>query len=110
MNSKLLALVVVIALLASSIYFIGYNKDYRAFGKQLKVSHILYKPDKTLPSFSLIDHNNKVFNNERLRGNWTLLLFIYTHCPDVCPTELFDMATLKKLMEKDQTASMPNVV
>jgi protein SCO1/2 len=42
--------------------------------------------------------DNQLFNNDNLKDGWTLLLFIYTHCPDVCPTELLDMSTLKKLM------------
>jgi protein SCO1/2 len=45
-----------------------------------------------------------------LKDGWTLLLFIYTHCPDVCPTELLDMSTLKKLMLKDKAISTPKVV
>jgi protein SCO1/2 len=54
---------------------------------QLKVSHIIYNPNKPLPSFSLVDQDNQLFNNDNLKDGWTLLLFIYTHCPDVCPTE-----------------------
>jgi protein SCO1/2 len=45
-----------------------------------------------------------------LKKGWSLLLFIYTHCPDVCPTELLDMSQLKNLMAKDKTAHMPTVV
>jgi hypothetical protein len=51
MNRKLLAfVVVVIALLAFSVAFLG-ETDYRAWGKQLKVSHILYKPEKAFGGF-----------------------------------------------------------
>ncbi|SMN00083.1 Cytochrome oxidase biogenesis protein Sco1/SenC/PrrC, putative copper metallochaperone [uncultured Candidatus Thioglobus sp.] len=110
MNNKLLSFAfIVIVLLTLSVYFFGAEKNYRAFGKQLEVSHILYKPNEPLLDFSLLDHNNKPFTNENLKGNWTLMLFIYTHCPDVCPTELFDMAQLKKLMEK-QGMNAPKVV
>jgi hypothetical protein len=77
-------------------YFDNFDKNYRnLLGKQLKASYILHNPDKPLPKFSLLDHNRQLFDNERLRKGWLLLLFIYTHCPDVCPTELLDMSQLK---------------
>lgn len=38
--------------------------------------------------FSLIDHNNAVFDNNALGQRWSFVFFGYTHCPDVCPTTL----------------------
>lgn len=110
MNSKLLTSIGIVALGILAFYFTSANKNYQTLKEQLKVSHIVYNPDKPLLSFSLIDHNNQVFDNSSLKDGWTLLLFIYTHCPDVCPTELLDMANLKQLMVKDKVANMPKVV
>jgi protein SCO1/2 len=94
----------------TALYFYNFDKNYRnLLGKQLKASYILHNPDKPLPKFSLLDHNRQLFDNERLKKGWSLLLFIYTHCPDVCPTELLDMSQLKNLMAKDKTAHMPTV-
>ena len=48
--------------------------------------------------FELIDQDNKAFTQENLKGKYSLVYFGYTHCPDVCPTELQDMTTaLEKL-------------
>ncbi|WP_369178464.1 SCO family protein [Candidatus Thiodubiliella endoseptemdiera] len=111
MNYKLLSGIGVVALAVVSFYLVNVDKDYRAIlSQQLKVSHIIYNPDKELPKFSLLDYDNQAFNNEHLKGDWSLVLFIYTHCPDICPTELMDMASLKRLMEEDKTAKMPKVV
>lgn len=110
MNSKLLTSIGVVVLGILTFYFTSANKNYQTLKEQLKVSHIVYNPDKPLLSFSLIDHNNQVFDNSSLKDGWTLLLFIYTHCPDVCPTELLDMANLKQLMVKDKVANIPKVV
>ncbi len=35
------------------------------------------------------------------RGKWVLLFFGYTHCPDVCPTTLADLARVMELLGKD---------
>ncbi|MBC8212314.1 MAG: SCO family protein [Gammaproteobacteria bacterium] len=43
---------------------------------------------KSLPAFELTDHNGRPFNNKTLEGQWDLLFFGYTHCPDICPDSL----------------------
>jgi len=43
---------------------------------------------KPLPEFELTDHNNQPFNNKTLQGQWDLLFFGYTNCPDICPDSL----------------------
>ncbi|MES9830869.1 MAG: SCO family protein [Candidatus Thiodiazotropha sp. DIVDIV] len=42
--------------------------------------------------FSLTDHHNKSFELEQLKGKLVLLFFGYTYCPDICPTELANLA------------------
>ncbi len=49
------------------------------------LSATLLDKAKPLHNFELIDHNNKPFNLNSLKGNWSFLFFGYTHCPDVCP-------------------------
>ena len=43
---------------------------------------------RELAPFTLVDHNNEVFNETTLQKRWSFLFFGYTHCPDVCPTTL----------------------
>lgn len=38
--------------------------------------------------FKLVDQYGKPFNRARLNGNWSLLFFGYTSCPDICPNTL----------------------
>ncbi len=42
--------------------------------------------------FSLTDHNNTTFKLDQLKGKLVLLFFGYTYCPDICPTELANLA------------------
>lgn len=42
--------------------------------------------------FSLIDQNGRTVDQTILAGKPTLLFFGYTHCPDICPTRLYEMA------------------
>ncbi|HET9615964.1 MAG TPA: SCO family protein, partial [Pseudolabrys sp.] len=51
--------------------------------------------------FQLTDQNGKAFTEKSLKGKPTLIFFGYTHCPDVCPTSLFEMSEVLRAMGKD---------
>lgn len=49
-------------------------------------------------NFSLVDQNGKPFTQQQMLGHYSLVLFGFTHCPDVCPTSLLIIAnSLKEL-------------
>lgn len=43
-------------------------------------------------SFQLVDDNGKPITEAALKGHPTLLFFGFTHCPEVCPTTLYEMS------------------
>ena len=45
--------------------------------------------------FVLTNHKGTEFTDQSLEGDWTLLFFGFTYCPDVCPTTLSFLAELK---------------
>lgn len=47
-------------------------------------------------SFELTSHEGVVVNNGTLAGKPYLAFFGFTHCPDVCPTTLFELTDLMK--------------
>ena len=51
--------------------------------------------------FQLVDQSGTTVTADKLQGKPTLLFFGYTHCPDICPTTLFDISELLKAMGKD---------
>ncbi len=51
--------------------------------------------------FRLTDHNGKQRTLADFRGKAVVLFFGYTHCPDVCPTTLADLAHVMRLLGKD---------
>lgn len=62
--------------------------------------------------FDLRHHALGEFNLDDTRGKWALLFFGYTHCPDVCPTELFMLAETLRSIETNQAKNVqpPRVV
>lgn len=48
--------------------------------------------------FSLTDHNGHTRSLADFRGKVVALFFGFTHCPDICPTTLSDLAAAMKLL------------
>ena len=51
--------------------------------------------------FTLTDENGKPITEAALKGHPSLVFFGYTHCPDVCPTALFDMSEVLRALGPD---------
>jgi protein SCO1/2 len=51
--------------------------------------------------FQLTDQTGQTVTERSLEGRPSLLFFGFTHCPDVCPTTLFEMSEMLRAMGKD---------
>ncbi len=51
--------------------------------------------------FRLADHNGKERSLADFRGKAVVVFFGYTHCPDVCPTTMAELAAAMKALGKD---------
>ncbi|WP_329400655.1 SCO family protein [Streptomyces melanogenes] len=65
-----------------------------------KAGTVLDRPF-TKPDFVLTDTQGKKFDfRERTKGKPTLIYFGYTHCPDVCPLTMSNIALAKRNLPK----------
>ena len=51
--------------------------------------------------FQLTDQAGQTVTEKSLQGRPTLIFFGFTHCPDVCPTSLFEISEVLKAMGGD---------
>ncbi len=51
--------------------------------------------------FHLEDQNGKPVTDADMKGRPFLVFFGFTHCPDICPTTLFDMSQLLRALGPD---------
>ena len=63
----------------------------------------LFDQPRELPSFSLQQSDGTQLVPGELKGHWTLVFLGFTHCPDVCPTTLAQLAQAQK-----QWATLPD--
>lgn len=62
---------------------------------------LLLPEPRVIADFSLVDDDGQPFSLERLKGQWSLLFFGFTHCPDVCPSALYDLAQVRKTLARN---------
>lgn len=71
-------------------------------GQRLQVVKLFEQP-RELPAFSLQQSDGTQLVPGELKGHWTLVFLGFTHCPDVCPTTLAQLAQAQK-----QWAALPD--
>jgi protein SCO1/2 len=52
--------------------------------------------------FALTDQNGKPITDKDMAGHPFLVFFGFTHCPDVCPTTLFDVSEIFRALGPDK--------
>lgn len=63
----------------------------------------LARPPSTKPSliggpFTLTDDNGHTVTDATFKGHPFLVFFGYTHCPDICPTTLYELSQVMKAL------------
>ena len=71
---------------------------------------LIDKP-RTLQPFNLLDGRGEPFDLTSLKGNWSYLILGFTHCPDVCPFVLGNLAVVYQKMAKELSRDrIPQVI
>jgi protein SCO1/2 len=63
-----------------------------------------------LPQFSLLDHNGVEFDKNSFSDQWSLVFFGFTHCPDICPATLQQLAVARSRVLEAGGSEFPNIV
>jgi protein SCO1 len=61
----------------------------------------LPQPSAVGGPFKLSDQNGRTVTEQEVKGKPFLVFFGYTHCPDVCPTTLFDISEVFRKLGPD---------
>ena len=63
-----------------------------------------------LPDFELVDHTGSPAGPDVFAGQWDLVFFGFTHCPDICPLTLQVLAAAREQLSQDGFAPLPRIV
>jgi protein SCO1/2 len=103
-RNLLFALVLALALIAG--VFMALRSDAPA---EPVAALILPNPDP-LPEFSLLDQNGNTIDRSVFTGQWDLVFFGFTHCPDICPATLQLLATARATLAEQGQEPLPRIV
>ena len=70
----------------------------------------LFPQQRQLPPVELQQADGTTLTGAELQGRWTLVFLGFTHCPDVCPTTLSDLAQAQKAWADLPEATRPRVL
>lgn len=112
-RSTLLVLVAALAaglgMFAAQRYFATPASAPALPARQLK-SVQLIDPPRELADYRLTLSDGKEATPATLRGAWTVVFLGFTHCPDVCPTTLAELAKAQHSWEAMPIAIRPRVL
>lgn len=93
------ALAAGLGLLASKAFFRSHDADARPAMQTVK----LFPQARALPAYALRQSDGTQLVPGELAGHWTVVFLGFTHCPDICPTTLAELAQAQK-----QWAALPD--
>ena len=70
---------------------------------------ILPDPDP-VPAFSAVDQYGNDIDETVFKGQWDLVFFGFTHCPDVCPTTLQTLSVARRMLVEQGFEVTPRIV
>ena len=60
----------------------------------------LFEKPKQISDFEFFSSNNSSFTKSDLIGKWTLMYFGFSRCPDECPTTMYQLSKLIKVLKE----------
>ena len=77
----------------------------------LRQATVLPEP-MSLPEFRLVDQDGMAFTRDSLLGQSSLLYFGFTHCPDICPATLQQLAVARRDLGRlrGNTGALPDII
>lgn len=71
---------------------------------------MVFQQPRQVTDFSLVDHTGAPFTRESVMGQWTLVFFGFTFCPDICPTTMVELNEFMQLIEGTEVEDQFQVV
>ena len=103
------AIVVAIVLLGAIAAGILFSRGILDQSMELRAASIFPTP-RLVNDFELATPSGEVFDQQTLKGQWTLLFFGFTNCPDICPDTLANLAQSMDALRLMKADPLPEVV
>ena len=95
MVAVLIAAAVLGIALAGSGYWAFWQSRNAAEEQFMPTPLVAFPERKPLAEFILVDDEKGIFDLKSLESRWSFIFFGFMHCPDICPTTLYDLSQVK---------------
>ena len=104
MTIKKNILIILVFILTVLVLFVNKLTSPRVLSEnELLINGLfLFETPKQISDFTFLSENNVEFNKDDLIGKWTLMYFGFTRCPDECPTTMYQMSKLVKVLREKE--------
>jgi len=100
-----------VAFLLGAAIAAGLTMALRMSGEQAAPLRATVVPaGDALPAFNLLGHDDTTVDGAVFEGQWDLVFFGFTHCPDICPTTLHTLAQVRKQLAEQGQGPLPRIV
>jgi len=95
--------VALLVLLLFGAVVAGCGSDSRASGATAATAFegLTLQPPRPAPALALRDYTGQAVNLAAFRGKVVLVTFVYTHCPDVCPLIVTNLAAARRELSSE---------
>ena len=79
-------------------------------GQAVPRAATLLPAGNTLPDFALLDQEGAPADKTVFEGQWDVVFFGFTNCPDICPATMTVLGQAKRQLEAEGLQPLPRVV
>jgi protein SCO1/2 len=101
---------IIIALLLAAALFAGLFVALRTSAPAEPVAAFVLPAPLPLPEFTLLDQFGNEVSATTFNGQWDLVFFGFTNCPDICPATLQILATANARLASHGQKPLPRIV
>ncbi|MET4692337.1 SCO family protein [Endozoicomonas lisbonensis] len=100
-STTVLLLLAVVAMVLGLTFYKYTTRPSISLEDLQKMGTVVFDTPRSFQMADLTDHNGKTYNSGSQQGQWTLMYFGYTFCPDICPITLSQLNGMDKQLKQD---------
>jgi protein SCO1/2 len=98
---KLGFIFLLVIIIAALISYVVISKPVKiAVTQNIKIDGQYLQKPAPINDFDLMDTQGRLFTKENLKGQWTMMVFGFTHCDYICPTTLVELNHMYTQLQK----------